>query len=50
MCVVFAVGTDLWKKRAAEKEREAGVLLLFEEERGLGEGTEHAWESSSVAL
>ncbi len=35
MCVVFAVGTDLWKKRAAEKEREAGVLL-FEEERGVG--------------
>lgn len=32
----FAVGTDLWKKKAAEKEREAGVLLLFEEERGVG--------------
>ncbi len=38
------------RHRLMEKEREAGVLLLFEEERGLGEGTEHAWESSSVAL
>lgn len=50
---------DLWKKKAAERrEREAGVLLLFEEDQegglagvtGLGEGTQHAWESSSVAV
>ncbi|KAK2870070.1 hypothetical protein Q8A67_024462 [Cirrhinus molitorella] len=34
----WTLGTDLWKKKAAEKEREreAGVLLLFEEERGVG--------------
>lgn len=29
MCVVFAVGTDLWKKRAAEKEREDGIASFI---------------------
>lgn len=58
MCVVFGVGTTYGKRRPLKGEREAGVLLLFEEDQegglagvtGLGEGTQHAWESSSVAV